>query len=190
MAKKAKVSKSSKKVTRSKKSKPQRRKTVRDRLSFAGLNGRFFSKIKQEFHDIDYASQLSDKEKAWLASYMEEFLGARFNHTGRKFVKSKSGKQEIYNENNARQRDQYSIARATGRMVDITPEVAIAMWQERYVNHESEDMMTAVEEDNKPLSLKEYITLSESGAIIPDEFRLYYEALYFDELKLLKKLKA
>lgn len=186
MAKKTKRNKSRKKIARSKKSQPKRRKTVRDSLSYPGLNGRFFSKVKQEFHDIDYAHELSEKEKKWLSSYMEETLGARFNHNGKKHVKSKSGKQAIYNENNARQRDQYSIARATGRIVDITPELALAIWQERYINPESEEMMTQVE-DNEYLSLKEYVSLLKSGAGIPDELRMFYEALYFDELKLLKK---
>lgn len=190
MAKKVKRNQKRKKVTPSKKSKPKRKKTIRDSSYHPALNKRFFSKVKQEFHDIDYAHTLDDKAKAFLASYMEEHLGARFNHSGKKLTKSKAGKQKVYNENNARQRDQYSIARATGRIVDISPELALAMWQERYVNHEATDPLEAVVEQPELLTLQEYTKLRKSGATIPDDLRMFYDALYFEDFILFKGKKA
>ena len=120
---------------------------------------------------------------------MEETLGARFNHDGKKFIKSKAGKKRIYNENNARQRDVYSQARAMGRISNVTPEAALDEWQAKYINHNPEELFNK-EQDDELLTYREYLSLMKSGASIPDDLRLFYEALYFDEFKLLKRKKT
>jgi hypothetical protein len=73
------------------------------------LEKRFFSKAKQEYHDIDYVDQLSDKEKRWLNSFLEESLGARLNHPFKKIHKSKKDRKQIFSANNARNRDIASL---------------------------------------------------------------------------------
>ncbi len=123
-----------------------------------------------------------------MSSFLEESLGARFNHGGKKFIKTKAGKKKIYNENNARQRDVYSLARATGRIANITPEAALDTWQELYVNHNPEEMMS-IEPDTELLTYPEYVKLLQSGATVPDELKMFYEALYFEDFNLLKKRK-
>lgn len=178
-----------KKVTPSKKSKQAGTRTVRDSSSLSGLNKKFFSKVKQEFHDLDYINQLDNKNRAYMSSFMEETLGARFNHNGKKFIKTKAGKKKIYNENNARQRDVYSLARATGRIANITPEAALDQWQSLYVNPNPEEMMS-IEPDTELLTYQEYIKLLNSGATIPDNLKLFYDALYFEDFELLKKRKT
>jgi hypothetical protein len=179
MAIKTKKNVKRKKVTPSKKGKPARTASARETSKFAGLNKRYFSKVKQEFHDIDYSDKLSYKEKEFLSSFMEEILGARFNHNGKKLNKTKSSKREIYNENNARQRDTYAQGRATGRMVDIDPEVAMSVWQERYINHNYEDDMFKPKEEIGLMTKREYQRLVDSGADIPEDMVIFY-TMYYD----------
>lgn len=168
-----------KKGTPSKKGKPSRTTSIRETSKLAGLNKRYFSKVKQEFHDIDYTDQLNPKEKEFLSAFMEEKLGARFNHSGKKLHKSKSSKREIYKENNARQRDTYAQGRATGRIIDIDPETAMGLWQERYVNHNYEDEMFKPKEEAGLMSKREYQRLLDSGADIPEDMQIFY-TMYYD----------
>ena len=189
MAKKIQSNSKRKKEPQSSKSKQKGTKTVRESSSLSGLNKKFFSKVKQEFHDLDYTNQLDSKNKAYMSSFMEETLGARFNHDGKKFIKTKSGKKKIYNENNARQRDVYSLARATGRIANITPEAALDQWQSLYINHNPEELMS-IEPDTELLTYQEYTKLLNSDATIPDDLKMFYDALYFEDFELLKKRKA
>lgn len=113
MAKKRKSSTKSPKTTRKKK--PTRYSQTKN----VGLKKEFFSRIKQEYHDIDYCDKLSDKEKDWLSRFMQEDLGANFSHKGGKIYRSKRDRKACYDRNNARQRDIYGIAKATGKVIDI-----------------------------------------------------------------------
>ncbi len=178
MATKANKNVKRKKSTPSKKNKPQGATSARKTNKLAGLNPRLFSKIKQEFHDIDYAKDLPPKLQEYMASFMEESLGARFNHDGKKHIKSKANKKKIYTENNARQRDTYALTRATGRMVDIDPEIAVSIWQERYLDHDFEDSMLKQEEKPELLTKREFKKLLDSGAEIPFEMLAFYMDYY------------
>lgn len=88
----------------------------------AGLNPRKFSRIKQEFHDIDYLDQLNEKELEWLHRFMEEDLGARFNHSGKRIYKKKQDELDSYRRNNQRNFDIYSRGRAQG-LIQLDKEV-------------------------------------------------------------------
>lgn len=58
----------------------------------------------QELLDFDYLDKLSDKDKIYLSKFCTEFYSADFR--GEKPLhKSKKKKREIYNNNNARNRD-------------------------------------------------------------------------------------
>ena len=112
---KAKRSKSPKKSTARKRAKAKARKSKsRDRGLNPGLKKGKFSRIKQEYFDQDYIDQLNDKEKAWLSKFNDEWLGA--NTKDAKFHKSKKAKKRCNDQNNARNRDIYSQARALGRL--------------------------------------------------------------------------
>ena len=119
----------------------KRRITRKDASQYPGLNEKYFSRIKQEYYDIDYINKLSSEEKEWLSSFMEEDLGARFNHKGKKIYKKKSKKRESYDRNNARNRDIYSIAKATGKISDVSTEEAVSVWEDNYVNENYEDIL-------------------------------------------------
>ena len=138
---KAKVSKKTKsrKAKSSKASKAKgtvKKKTRRDLSKCTGLQGRFFSKIKQEYHDIDYADKLSAKDADWMGRFMEEYLGARVNHEGPKVHKklhTKKGRKKLFDPNNARNRDIYSQMRAQGRLHQGNTDVIIEDIQRQYM---------------------------------------------------------
>jgi len=84
-----------------------------DKVKNVGLDPRRFSKIKQEFHDIDYADKLDPETRDWMSRFMQEDLGARLNHPGKKIYRKKKDKLECYRRNNKRNFDMFSIAKAT-----------------------------------------------------------------------------
>lgn len=135
------MSKSKKKVLQKKKI-----KTKRSRVKNAALIPRFNSKIRQPTIDQDYIDKLNDKEKEWLASFMEETNNANFNHGGKKHYKTKTKKREIYNANNARQRDIMSQQQAMGRLNEFNKET------EAYLENEEAQSMSDIED-----SLIDYI---------------------------------
>jgi len=115
------------------KKKAKKKTTKRDKAKFPGLEKNLFSKIKQEYFEIDYANKLSDKDKAWLAQFQDEFLGANLNENKNKkynrksnLHKSKKHRKSVFDANNARNRDIFSRSRAMGVLdFDITtPEEA------------------------------------------------------------------
>jgi len=72
---------------------------------------------------------------------MEEDLGARFNHNGKKIYKKKTDRRESFNRNNARNRDMYSIAKATGKIDDVSVEDAVQKWENDYQDSSFEDKL-------------------------------------------------
>lgn len=85
-----------------------------------------------------------------MSSFMEEDLGARFNHDSKKIYKKKSKKRDSYNRNNARNRDIYSIAKASGKISDVSTEDAVQYWEETYVDNNYEDqLIDAIDQKNK-----------------------------------------
>lgn len=73
--------------------------------------------------DQDYINDLSDEEKDWLNDFNEEYYGANLdfqNLDNNRFHKTAEQKKDCTDRNNARNRCQYGIAKATG-MVDKPP---------------------------------------------------------------------
>ena len=96
--------------------KKAKRKKKRETKKYPALEKNLYSKIKQEYFDIDYVDQLNEKEKAWLNTFMDEHLNARMNHKGQKLHESKEKQRDIFHRNNARNRDLLSLAKATGTL--------------------------------------------------------------------------
>jgi len=101
-------------------------KKKRDLRKYPGLDKTLFSKIKQEYHDIDYAHKLNDNEKKWLSQFMEEDLGAQLNpdtlkskYNRKALNKTKTQRKGCFDRNNHRNVDIYGVGRATGRLADI-----------------------------------------------------------------------
>lgn len=192
MVKKAKKHADIKKSVKNKKRKSvgvntKRKVTARESTKFAALSPRFFAKIKQEYHDFDYIKDLDEKSKQYLTSFVEETLNARFNHSGKKLIKSKAKKREIYTENNARQRDAYGQNKAMGRNVDADPEVIIELLQQGlYVDDHEERLLQKEEQEDELLTVSEYLNLQKSGAYIPIEILAFYDHLFKNDTKFLK----
>lgn len=96
--------------------------------AFKGLVKKNFSKIKQEYHDIDYIDQLGEKEKLYLSKFMFEELGANLQDT--KFNKKKKDKKRVFDANNSRNRDIWSIHKALGRISLYTSDIEALEWWE------------------------------------------------------------
>jgi hypothetical protein len=132
-------------------------KKGRDKERFPGLKKHRFSRIKQEYHDIDYAHKLSEEEKEWLNSFMEEDLGARMNHTGPKLLaKDKEAQRESWRRNNSRNRDIYGQAKAQGRVLQLEP------WFMEYVQDNEQERLGLV--DNEAL-MNELLDLTEEAIL-------------------------
>lgn len=93
-----------------------KKETRRDRDSHSGLRKRFFSRIKQEFFDLDYIHLLDKEMQDFLSQFMNEWLGA--NTKDAKHHKTKKDKKRVNDANNARNRDIYANKRASGTMID------------------------------------------------------------------------
>lgn len=108
------------------------KKKKRDLVQYPGLNKNLFSKVKQEYHDIDYVDKLDDEAKKFMSQFMEEHLGANLDEKRHKkkynkkvMHKTKKLKKDCFDRNNARQRDIYGLSKATGKLEDYnTPGVS------------------------------------------------------------------
>lgn len=102
--------------------------STREKTKYPGLKPHLNLRTRQDLLDIDYVGKLNDKEKAWLNSFLEEEVNAKFDHPGKKLNKSKKDKRRIYSNNNARNRCIFTRAKASFQLdplLDSTMEEAI-----------------------------------------------------------------
>lgn len=97
---------------------PKKRKTKRSQLEFPGLVKGATSRIRQEYLDQDYIDRLSPQDKDWLNRFNEEWLGANFKHPGDTIHKTDAARKEIYNRNNARNRDLLGQLKAQNKLMN------------------------------------------------------------------------
>jgi hypothetical protein len=116
-------------------------KKKRDLTKTPGLEKRFFSKVKQEYHDIDYAHKLDDKTKEWLSQFMDEDLGAHFSKKKESIVKDR---KSAYGRNNRRQRDIYGVSRAIGRLLDVNNADVQDFLEDRSDNFDHEEILIKI----------------------------------------------
>lgn len=138
----------------SKEAKKTKKKTPRrNNLQYPGLEKSVTKRVAREYLDQDYIDKLSDKDKQWLSNFNEEWLSANFNHQGKVLHKSKEKKREIYNRNNARNRDTMSILKQRGHIVqpnDLAVEAdSIAPTNEK--NHVEDAVIDRIDYLNKKL---------------------------------------
>lgn len=104
---------------RKKSQKKSTKVTKRSREKYPGLVKNLNTKVRQELIDHDYIDKLNHKEKEFLSNFNEEYVGANFNHKGRKLHRSAESRRQCYNRNNARNRDIHSISSVTGALVNM-----------------------------------------------------------------------
>lgn len=88
--------------------------TKRSKAKYAGLDKSVNLKIRHELIDFDYLDKLTHKEKLWLSNFMREYAAADFTHAGKKLHKTKKSKKLVYDANNARNRDSFSVTKSNG----------------------------------------------------------------------------
>lgn len=115
------ATKTSKKKQNSRKNKKNKKveKTARkkrDTAAYPGLDKRLFSRVKQEYHDIDYADKLNPEDKQWMSDFMTEWLGANLKEGATKMHKRPKQRKRVFDMNNARNRDTISNTRAMGAL--------------------------------------------------------------------------
>lgn len=93
--------------------------TRRNRAPFPALEPRLNLKTRYDLVDYDYVDKLSDKEKAWLNSFTEEYVHANMKHDGKKLHKTKKLRKDCYDRNNARNRCILTKSKACGMTVSI-----------------------------------------------------------------------
>lgn len=88
----------------------------RSRSRFPGLDKSVNLRIRHEVMDQDYLQKLSESEKEWLSNFMREYVSADFNHPGKILNRKKKQKKAIYDSNNSRNRDLYSLTNNIGML--------------------------------------------------------------------------
>jgi hypothetical protein len=96
---------------------PKKKTSKRKRTKYPGLNKNCYSRIKQEFFDLDYVDKLSEEEKQWMNDFMNGHLGANTKDTP--IFPNYEDKQKCWKMNNDRNIDTYSIKRVTGELSDV-----------------------------------------------------------------------
>jgi len=75
----------------------------------------------EEITDVlSYFNTLNEKDKAFLAAFVEEEINANMNHSGKKINKSKAAKKKCYDRNNARNRCIYTRAKASHNAIPFS----------------------------------------------------------------------
>ena len=89
------------------------KKNPRDKKPFAALDISRNPRSRWEYMDQDYIDKLSPEDKDWLNKFQEEWLHACFKKEDNLHTTDEQ-KREIYNRNNARNRDVLSNSRNIG----------------------------------------------------------------------------
>ena len=137
----------------------------RSKNKYPNLQKNLNLKRRQELIDFDYIDQLSDEEKEWLNKFMGEYMCASFP---RQLVKKKDGtvykryapsnihkgedRLEIYDRNNARNRDVYSKKLSSGGL-SFFDESTLDNLREKNLSEEYNNFENAIIE--KDLFLKD-----------------------------------
>ncbi len=118
----------------------------RNRTKYPNLQRKMNLKRRQELIDFDYLHKLNDEEKTFLDKFMGEYMGASFpkqeittkngttykRHSTKNLHKNHQTK-EIYDLNNARNRDIYVKKASTGGM-EFFDEVELDDLREKDMN--------------------------------------------------------
>lgn len=107
--KKAKKTKPKSKAKAKKRHKYQKQK-------YPALNVAYQVANRRELLDVDYIHKLSDKEKKWLDSFLQETVITNFDHDGKILIKDQETRRELYRDNNRRNNDVMSKLKTEGRL--------------------------------------------------------------------------
>lgn len=93
----------------------------------------------------EYVHLLSDKEKEFLNTFLEETVITNFQHKGKHLYKSKKKRREFYGDNNARNRCIYTKAKAMQGLISFdNPDTLTAVIDRNQSDMNIEDQMIAL----------------------------------------------
>lgn len=116
--------------------KPIKKINRRNQAQYPALSPELNLKTRYKELDFDYLDKLSDKDKAWLNNFAEEYVHANLTHKGKKLHKTKRLRKAVYDKNNARNRDLYTRTQAMGhhiRLDDIGPDSLAVNEEDRLI---------------------------------------------------------
>ena len=100
---------------------PKRKKpTRRSKQLYPDIDPRFNLKTRTDLIDQDYLHKISHKELEWLNKFNKEEVNASFDtkNPKRNLNKSKKARKRCYDNNNARNRDILTKAKASNMLID------------------------------------------------------------------------
>lgn len=122
--------------------------TKRSQTKLPGLKKELYSKIKQQYFDLDYIATLSPEEKQWLNDFLVEYYGANLNESKERMHSTDALRKDVFDRNNARNRDIYNVARTGGRL-DSLDEALMNQLEESEIDEEFEErMITKIDEES------------------------------------------
>lgn len=96
-------------------------KNKRQKAKYPALRPELNLKTRYELLDYDYLDKLTEKEKAWLNDFTEEYVNASLDskNVENNLHNTEELKKDCYRRNNARNRDILTRAKASGTFVSI-----------------------------------------------------------------------
>ena len=97
--------------------KKRKKLTRRGATKHPNLKPELNLKTRYELIDYDYVNNLSEKDKDYLDKFTKEYTGASFDtdHPRRNLHKSRKLRNEVYGQNNSRNRCVWTKAKASGQ---------------------------------------------------------------------------
>jgi len=98
----------------------KKKKNRRNNTKYPALNPALNLKTRTELIDYDYIDQLSEKDKAWLNQFTEEYVVDKLDRKNLKknLHNTKALKKDCDDRNNARNRDLLTTVKASGKLKD------------------------------------------------------------------------
>jgi hypothetical protein len=102
------------------------KKPLVKRKKHADLDPLYMPRVRREFVDHDYVSQLSPSEKDWLSKFDSEYYGASIKKTKKGTIRKEhlhsvndGYAKQLYDANNKRNNDLFGVTRINGLLENI-----------------------------------------------------------------------
>lgn len=98
----------------------KKKKNRRSSTKYPALNPALNLKTRTDLIDYDYVDQLSEKDKAWLNKFTEEYTNDKIDRKNleKNFHNTKKLKKDCDDRNNSRNRDILTRVKASGKLKD------------------------------------------------------------------------
>lgn len=127
-------------------------KKKRQQAKYPGLKKELYSKVKQQYFDIDYINTLSEEEKQWLNDFLNEYYGANLNESKERMHNTPTLRKDVFDRNNARNRDIYNVAITGGRLDHLDDALLIKLQEFESDDEFEERLIDLIDEEGNYLS--------------------------------------